>query len=385
MIFKKFGVNGSRPPPDAPPTQRPGVRVVEGYTVNQRSSARKHIDGSRSLPSSRVTHISVDKTQIDAAKDMSFDEIFDMRIDSKSNLCGPTPHEVVQQAETLLKENAPQNSREHFSSDGAPAPGSSEPSHRGGPARVRPMSTISSSGAADFGGYVVGATPDSPHRVMSPVMPSNRQGDAVGGRGAAGRMKSGATGSRPPPIKPNLHKTAAASGTSISGWRSAPKGNTEYIAMAHSMSISNDHVPCVDSVDTKVCSIGGGVATPRGHNSSIIRSVSDYNKPRTESKDVTFKEDVAEVIPQDYSNTTVISSVDVSAEHINVSTNEEWKEALTEYASDEPTEAQNTDVKYAFNIPTAERDTDGDVTSHTATSTTNAGVSEDETKTDVVS
>ena len=149
------------------------------------------------------------------------------------------------------------------------------------------------------------------------------------------------------------------------------------------MSISNDHVPCVDSVDTKVCS--GGVATPRGHNSSIIRSVSDYNKPRTESKDVTFKEDVAEVIPQDYSNTTVISSVDVSAEHINVSTNEEWKEALTEYASDEPAEAQNTDVKYAFNIPTAERDTDGDVTSHTATSTTNAGVSEDETKTDVVS
>ena len=377
VMFRKLGEDSTAKRPATGTAKRSGVRVVEGYSVRQRTSARTLVDGSRSKPSSGVVHLSVNKTDFDT-NNMTYEQILDMRIKSKSSVNGPLIQEEVEQAGHKLN-NTAVNSAEQLKNDSRSAvhgPAAAESSSRRGSARVRPMSTVSSSGAADFGGYVIGAPPSQdPNRVVSPsAAPGFEDGDNVSRR-TVGRKKSGGA-SRPPPLKPNLHKTSAASGTSFNGKRGV-NNNTEYINMAQQLCINKDHMT---DREREALSAQGDAATPRSHTNAVIRSVSDYNKPAAATrgrdvttatndvttKDVTFKENVEEIIPADYSAPSVVSAEthESAGGEGHVTSVSSAADGDTSEVGDEQevlTNGAAIDMRYAFNIPTAGHDIDPDI------------------------
>ena len=313
MIFEKFRTSKQRE--ESSGTK---VRVSEGYNVQRRTSARTHIDGTREKASSQVTHLSVSREPIDDETQATYEEVLDMRI--RARQAGPLIEEKVRDAErSLMRAQRQQALRIDARSTGA------DPAHRRSPI-VRPVSTISSSGAADFDACVVGAGPHLLQGDESASVAEALHDDSQLSMRQVGRKKSGGV-SRPPPLKPNLHKTAAATGTSIGTVSRSPqlRHNSEFISITE--------------------------------QKPIQREVTD------------FKEKSATVTPAPSNPDATLIPVPESTKSNDVEESNSVQATATKSSRIEPTVQHdendegakpNPDVKYAFNIPTAEIEAFGD-------------------------
>ena len=282
------------------------MRVAEGYNVQRRTSARTHIDGSREKASSNVTHLSIAQSPVDDDETQpSYEEVLDLRIRARQG--GALIEEKVREAErTLLSATRRRVGR---SRDRSPA---TDSAHRRSPV-VRPASTVSFSGATDFEGVVVGAAPVQGDDAATPTT-HTLQSDSHTSMRVVGRTKSGGA-SRPPPQKPNLHKTAAASGSSIGSTRSQQQ-NAEFISFTEQKPIQRDA-----SIDTRQPDDSAAVIPPK------TSSVEEVHTQETKEP------------PQQLDSQTVSAPAEV--------------DTSTEVPESSDTAKPNVDIKYAFNIPTA--------------------------------
>ena len=305
-----------KPPPDA--DQKGQVRVKEGYNIQRRTAERIGIDGKTERPSSKVTHISVGKS--DANPDVKYEDVLDMKIKSKSAK-GPHVHEEVSRAsQSLVRQgnnsatNTENQQHQHKIKSASKTSVISEDSARGSKLHSSSLVLNQHEGDNDLNGIVLAprSSPVNPpvHSVSARLDSSSSSSNVAGGSSTPKKPSAKSSGqSRPPPAKPVLHKTSAAAGSSITKNNSGEE--PEFIHFSQQLSINRESVSQAEP-KTRVSSAGS-----RQQSAAAIQSVTEHNKPPP--KDVKFKEEV------------------------------EIAEVMGESGDEDP-------GRYAFNIPTAEED-----------------------------
>lgn len=372
-MFKKFGVDGSRPPPAIKKNKKQNnVKVIEGYTVTRRTAERVGIDGKSERPTNKVTHISVSKPgeSKEDQPDVSYEEVLEMRIRNKSAK-GPHVYDEVNSAAQKLGHHQEQQQQPQLPKAGGQESGEILVNHithsgtdvqqvglrsaskssvvsedsRKSILKSRPKTTSSSS-ELNGHGTTTPAVNHSGKRDMSPRVksatpgvtvthsaPQGLPGSTSGGR--KGKPASASGQSRPPPAKPVLHKTSAATGSSVSGHKRSSGvlnggDSTEFLHFSQQLCISKEHQRYEggNKEATGTAVVTKETLANESTNTAAIQSVSEHNKP---VKDVKFKEELTEIISDDIVQTKPIQPVeeDTSQHH-----------------------------HYAFNIPTAETEHD---------------------------
>lgn len=339
------------------------ARYKEAYTITQRKSARKNIDGTRHRPSSDMVHLSIEKTPPVHEEDINTN--MHMRVASAQ--VGTHLYQEVKQSVQKFKDNPiditakAQVVPAQQSEGSGEAEEDTELDKAGSSSHIFPEFPVLGKAiekevlAKRTTSPEVEDRNDENKRPMSSSVPRvSLDGNLVSEpasltMGMPKRAKSAGvslrqmhvTGyrnnSRPPPLKPSLHKTTAAAGASFKkpSSQNGTAADTEFIQIHQQMSVNTDQKAASAAPRTGI--------TNRQRTGMAVDSVSEHNKPETESPkpiDLTLQGDFrAESVASDnsHANSARASALDTGR--------------------DTPTEDVE-DMKYAFEIPTGQVESD---------------------------
>lgn len=160
------------------------------------------------------------------------------------------------------------------------------------------------------------------------------------------------SGKRPPPAKPSLHKSAAAMGASISS--SASKGDTEYIKITHSLSPPSKDIETEESPGEDQ-----GIPPPTPNSGDLSMAGDDaYDQELSQDGFSDFDSDLEDAVREaeaDNGGVHDFVEIQVAPPSISVTEPPPLPEEIPEEVEVRTVEQSGeADVRYAFDIPTAD-------------------------------
>ena len=298
----------------------------DGYSVKVRTKNRKGIDGTERT-TSKITNISIDNKPGDQEEVLlSYEDFLDISVKAKKS--APKISEITEQPPAIVTRKPPSKPAE---SSTAEAKVQVSREHSQELLVSRPVTALSRMSMESDLDLVV-APGTSRSNLSTPMGKTSSSGSLRQGSSSRGGPRTTSAG-RPPPQKPNLHKTSAAVGASIQG--STKPAETEYIHFSQQLIGSQE-------MDLPKRS-------PSSNSGAAIQSISNVNNPANDDRSISPV----------FSNQPLPSSPSIGSLQSPRALSDDGIQTPPSSPKGEPdkdkeeTLEKQENIHYAFNIPTA--------------------------------